>query len=73
MGKRFLVTNLQVNVDPFTWFYGMIKIHKTPRAMRPTIFYTGSLNHPIGVWTDSKFQQVVANMPDYFKDSNVLK
>ena len=29
--------------------------------------------HPIGVWTDSKFQQVEAGMPDYFKDSKVLK
>ena len=29
--------------------------------------------HPIGIWTDSKFQQVEAGMPDYFKDSKVLK
>ena len=28
---------------------------------------------PIGVWTDSKFQQVVADMSAYLKDSKVLK
>ena len=29
--------------------------------------------HPIGVWTDSKFQQVAADMTTYSKDSKVLK
>ena len=71
--KLFLTTNLEANVDPFQWFYGMMKTHKTLWTMRPTISFTGSLMHPIGVWTDSKFQQVVADIPAYVKDSNVLK
>ena len=41
--------------------------------MRPIISCTGRLMHPIGVWTDSKFQQVEDEMPAYFKDSKVLK
>ena len=41
--------------------------------MRPIISYTVSLMHPIGVWTDSKFQQVASKIPDYFKYSKVLK
>ena len=56
MEKRFLTTNLQAGVDPFPWFYGMIKIHKTPWTMIPIISCTVRLMHPIGVWTDSKFQ-----------------
>ena len=41
--------------------------------MRPIISCTGILMHTIGVWTDSKFQQVTADMPAYFKYSKVLK
>ena len=47
--------------------------HKTKWAMRPIIFFTGSLMYPIGVWADNKFQQVLADTPAYFKDSKVLK
>ena len=73
MGKRLLNTNLQATVDPLPWFYGIIKTHKTPLTMTPIISCTGSLMHPIGVWTDSRFQQVAADIPAYFKDSKVLK
>ena len=31
------------------WFYGTMKIHRTPWAMRPIISYTSSLMNPIGV------------------------
>ena len=65
MEKCFITTNLQANVDPFLWFCGMIKIHKTLWTMRPIISCTVGLMHPIGVWTGSKFQQVVASMPGY--------
>ena len=51
----------------------MIKIHKTPWDMRPIISFTGSLMHPIVVWTDSKLQHVAAYTTAYFKDSKVLK
>ena len=51
----------------------MIKIHKILWAMRPIISCTGSLMHPICVWTDSNFQQVTAGMSAYFKDSKVVK
>ena len=72
-GKHFLTTNLRAIVYHLPWFYGMIKIHKTPWNMRPIISCTGSLMHPIVVWTDSKFQQVAADMPAYFKYSMLLK
>ena len=41
--------------------------------MRPIISCTGILMHPIGVWTDGKFQHVAADIPAYSKDSKVLK
>ena len=37
MEKRFLTTNLQGNVDPLPWLYGMIIIHKTLWTMIPMI------------------------------------
>ena len=63
MGKLFLDTNLKANVDPFPWFYGMIKIHKTQWAIRPIISCTGSLMHTIGIRNDSKLKQVAADIP----------
>ena len=59
---------MQANVDPFPWFYVIIKIHKTLWATIPNISCTGSLMYPIGVCNDSKFQQVTAGIPYYFKD-----
>ena len=41
--------------------------------MRPIISCTVSLMYPISVWTDSKFQQVEADMPAYFMYSKALK
>ena len=73
MEKSFLTTNLQDNFDPLPWFYGIIKIHKTPWARRPIIPCTISLMYPIIECTDSKFQQVADDMPYYFKDSKILK
>ena len=73
MGKYFLTKNLQDNVDPHPRFYVIIKIHKTSCAMIAIITCTGSLMHPIGVWNNSKFQEVAADIPAYFKDSNPLK
>ena len=49
MEKRFLTTNLQGNVDPLPWLYGMIVIHKTLWTMIPMISLTGILMQPIGV------------------------
>ena len=66
MKKLFLATNLQTNVEPFPWFYGMIKIHKTPWAMRPIILFNGRLMHPIVIWTDISFQHMEADIPAYF-------
>ena len=73
MEKRLLTKNLQDKVDPFPWFYGIIKIHKKLWSMRPIISLTGRLMHIIGVWTDSKFQHVAADMTAYFNYSKVLK
>ena len=41
--------------------------------MRPIISCTGRLMHHIGLWTYSKFQEVAAEIPDYFRDSKILK
>ena len=73
MEKSFLTTNLQDNFDPLPWFYGIIKIHKTPWARRPIISFNISLMNLIGVCTDSKFQEVADDMTSYFNHSNVLK
>ena len=73
MGKCFLTTNLKANVDPFPWFYRIIKNHKTLWTMRPIISYTDSLIHPIVVCIGSKFQQLEADMPSYFKEPKLRK
>ena len=73
MVKYFLTKNLQDNFDPHPQFYGINKIHKISWAMIPIISCTVSLMHPVGVWGDSNFQEVAADIPEYFKDSNALK
>ena len=71
--KRFITKTMKDTVDPFPWLYGMIKIHMTLWAMRPIISCTDRLIHPISVWNDSNYQRVATDIPDYFKDSKVLK
>ena len=73
MEKLFLKTNMQAKFDPFPLLYVMVKMHKTPWSMRPIISCTGRLMHTIGVCTGSKFQQVVAYITAYLKNSKVLK
>lgn len=71
--KRFLLTNIEANVDPFATFYMTMKVHKTPLKTRPIVSCSGTLLESLGVWVDSKLQIAAKKQPSYFKSSFDLK
>jgi len=80
MERKFLRKNLNENEDPFGRFYLTLKAHKlkpgdpvSALKSRPIVSCPGSLLHPMGVWTDSRLQEVAKQQASYFPNSFELK
>ena len=70
--RKFLTKTLENNKDPFSYFYLLIKIHKTPWATRPIVSYAGSIAYGLGIWLNDKLQLASQKGPTYLKNSKDL-
>lgn len=59
--NRYLKTN--INNDPYSYFYLLIKVHKTPWKTRPIVSISGSVNYAISKWLDGELQKVIQLLP----------
>lgn len=73
MEIKFICTNSKNNKDPFSYFYIMLKVHKSPWITRPITSYSGSLLQPLGVWVDKYLQFIAKDIPTYIQDPKSLK
>jgi len=61
------------NKDPFSYFYLLYKIHKTPLKTRPVVSTCGCVSYAIAKWVDIMLQPIAKAQQSYFKDSRALK
>jgi hypothetical protein len=59
--------------DPFSYFYLLPKIHKTPWSTRPIVSCCGSITHGLARWLDQQLQPIVKKLPNYITSSLDLK
>ena len=72
--KRFIKQALNdLDTDPISTFYLLMKVHKNPLATRPIVSCSGTLLHSLGIWVDDKLQRIVTRQRSYFKSSSELK
>ena len=70
---KFLTRTLKKCNDPFSHFYILAKIHKTPWTTRPICSTSGSLLHGLGQWIDAQLQPICARLPTFLSSSFHLK
>ena len=63
----------QARNDPFSYFYLLAKLHKSPISTRPVCSDCASLPHSVGKWVDRQLQPIVKKQHTYFKNSFELK
>ena len=76
LSKHELHTLCQVlknNKDPFSKFYLLMKVHKSPLKTRPIVSCSGSLLEKLAVWVDTKLQSVARAQASYISSSYDLK
>ena len=80
MERAFLTQGLDNNKKAFAGFYLTLKAHKlkpgqnvTHLKSRPIVSYSGSLLHPLGIWTDHKLQTLAKQQVSYFRNSFDLR
>lgn len=71
--KKYLNTYPRTVLDPFPYFYLLMKIHKSPLKTRPIISYSGSYFYGLGVWIDQYLQKVAVTLRSYLKSSLILR
>ena len=59
--------------NPFSYFYLLAKLRKTPTTTRHICSDCTSLPHAIGKWVDKQLQPIVWTQPSYFKNLLELK
>jgi hypothetical protein len=67
--RKFIERHLDKNKDPFSYFYLLAKVHKTPWSTRPIISVSGSLLEGIGKWVDHQLKIVCKDLPYIIKSS----
>jgi hypothetical protein len=72
---RYITVKLREawNTDPFSYFYLLYKIHKTPLKTRPVVSTCGCVSYGIAQWVDVMLQPMAKAQQSYFKDSPALK
>jgi hypothetical protein len=66
--NQYLNTSLIVK-DRYAYFYGTMKIHKSPATTRPIVAVTGSLLDGLGQWLDVQLQPLARHFKSYIRDS----
>lgn len=69
----FLERSLSQNKDPFSYFYLLAKVHKSPWKTGPIVSYSGSLLHGLGRWVDKQLQPMVKQLPWFVSSSAQFK
>ncbi|CAJ1935964.1 unnamed protein product [Cylindrotheca closterium] len=68
---KYLTRSLEAVRDPFSYFYVLAKVHKSPWKTRPIVSVSGSLLYGLGKWLDNNFNRSSANFqPTYPAPSN---
>jgi hypothetical protein len=75
LDRKFIQRSISpINLkDPFSYFYLLPKIHKTPWKTRPIISACGSITHGIARWLDQQLQPIAKKLPHYLSSSFDLK
>jgi hypothetical protein len=67
--RKFIQRCLENVKDPFSYFYLLAKVHKTPWATRPIISVSGSLLQGLGKWVDHQLKIVCSQLPYIIRSS----
>ena len=71
--RKFLLTNLRLNKEPWSLLYLLFKVHKVLLKTRPIVSYCGKLLHPLGQLITEWLQPLARMQKSYFQDSFTLK
>lgn len=71
--RKFLLRSMESVSDPFSYFYLLAKVHKSPWKTRPIISCSGSITEGLGRWLDYQLQKIVSQLPYVIKSSFELK
>jgi hypothetical protein len=66
---RYIIRCLDQTEDPFSYFYLLAKIHKTPMSTRPIVSCSGSILFGLGRWLDCQLQTLCKHLPYRVKSS----
>lgn len=66
---KYLKRSSDSVVDPFSHFYIIPKLHKTPWETRPIVSVCGSALHALGRWVDQQLQPICRRLPTYVASS----
>mmetsp|Transcript_1627 Transcript_1627/g.3754 ORF Transcript_1627/g.3754 Transcript_1627/m.3754 type:complete len:636 (-) Transcript_1627:2757-4664(-) len=69
--RTFLTRSLAMD-DPFSYFYAIAKVHKTPWKTRPIVSTSGSITHGLGRWLSQQLKPIVTALPSYVASSSKL-
>lgn len=68
--KRWL--EMKINDDPYSYFYLLIKVHKTPWKTRPIISGSGGVLYALSKWVDEELKKILRFLPYRIESSKEL-